>query len=215
MSYIKLALTSCLLLISTIGHSQNQISFNEKEKEILKLFNNFKEYLILSIDKDIEVSDTSQIKHVLLNYILPESSLDTNNRSHFKESEISSRKLSLFISEFKKFHQYFFEQKDRSLAEHLSILPIRLSPNKCIYKEMTLFQQQYTFVYYDNRFPEKILGYILFAPKFKNITSGPRIWSWTLQFDAGHWAFRSPMGTVGMEYFISDGSKGPEQPIGN
>ena len=65
-------------------------------------------------------------------------------------------------------------------------------------------------VYFDDRYPEKTLGFILIKPRIENKIISPRIWSWTLIFQHGKCAFKSPMGTVGLEYLISDGINGPK-----
>lgn len=215
MNQIKYMLVISLMLLSISAYTQNHRRFTDNEESALSIFKNFKSYLVSIIEKDVELSDTSQIKYVLLNYIMSESSLDTLNKNHFKQNEISFEKFNHFLNEYKKFHQYFYERKHLNIAQHLSALPIRLSSDKCMYEKLIPFQQQNTLVYFDDRYPEKILGYMLFIPKLKDVISAPRIWSWTLQFEAGHWAFRSPMGTVGIEYFISEGIEGPEHPIGN
>ena len=213
MKYFK---TFFIILLFICNHNlcKGQLNWSDQEKECLQTFNEFRNYIVVSIERHRDISDTSSIKYVLLNYIFAESNLDTLDRIHFKKNEISDKSLNDFTSEFSSFYQYFFERNKISVAQHISAIPIRLSSESCIYEKLIPYQQQYTFVYFDDRNPKKILGYLLFVPKFKDKIKAPRILSWTLQFEAGNWAFRSPMGTVGIEYFISEGVKGPEHPIG-
>ena len=203
-----------LLLVTFYSVGQSPTKLMDQENEYLQVFGNFKNYMMNTIEKSVDITDSAQIKHILLNYVITETSVDTIDKYHFKKGEISKENFDMFAREIRGFRQYFLEKKDRSIVQHLCALPIRLSPDKCIYDRLIPFQQQNTLIYFDDRHPEKVLGYILFIPKYKDVTPSPRILSWILQFDAGYWAFRSPMGTVGIEYFISEGVKGPEHPIG-
>ena len=97
----------------------------------------------------------------------------------------------------------------------MKAIPVRLSNDKCIYDKLTVFQKENTFIYFDDRHPEKVLGYMLFIPRIKNVMPAPRIWSWILQFRFGLWNFKAVTGEEGLEYFLSEGIKGPEKPIEN
>lgn len=203
----------CLFMMFSLYHECScQIidQYKSYEKEYNLIFLKFKTHIIQSIEDEIEVSDTSNLKFVLLNYILSDSPLDTANLSSFKKGEISSVRMNEFISRLKDFYQPFRENKEQEIAQHLSAIPLRLSRDKCIYEKLTPFQQANTFVYFDDRQPDTPIGYMLFLPKYNKSITAPRIWSWTLQFELGHWAFKSPMGVVGMEYLFSEGVTGPK-----
>ena len=217
MNKYVLILVGLLYISINEGFAQNPSKLYDKEKEYLDVFNGFKSYIIRSIEMKVDVADTVNMKHVLLNYVMSEYDLDTLNTNHFNLNEIPEQKLKDFGQMLGSFYQYFFEKRQSNSAQHLSAIPLRLSSDKCIYEKLTPFQRENTFVYFDDRYPEKPLGYMLFVPKFKKTITASRIWSWTLQFESGYWAFKSPMGTVGMEYFISEGVKGPkpENRIGN
>lgn len=205
----------CFLIFISSSVGQDTLTLKKSEKEYLNLFKNFKAYLVNCISNNCDISDSSNMKHVLLNYIISDFNLDTTNKSHFKKNEIPEEKLIRFERQLRLFYQYFFERKKASIAEHLNAIPMRLSFDQCMYEKFTTFQRENTFVYFDDRKPTVPLGYILFVPKFNEKIYEPRIWSWTLQFNMGIWAFESLMGEVGMEHFISEGVKGPEHPIGN
>ena len=195
--------------------AQEKDSLNSMEKESLKVFKNFKSFLVKSIKSQEDLTDTINLKHILLNYIASEYNLDSTDVKHFKKGEIPKESFENFKSDFNSFYQYFYERRTSDIVTHLSALPIRLSSDKCIFEKFIPFQKENTLVYFDDRYPNKILGYMLFMPKLNTKSNASRIWSWNLQFEAGYWAFKSLMGSVGVEYFISEGVKGPEHPIGN
>lgn len=80
---------------------------------------------------------------------------------------------------------------------------IRISHNTSIYKRLTDFQKENTFVLYDERLPDSAISYILFIPPLKNIIDDTRIWSWTLMFKFGKHEFKSVTGEEGYEYIFN------------
>ena len=77
------------------------------------------------------------------------------------------------------------------------------SHDTSVYKRLSVYQQENTFVLYDNRSPHTILSYVLFIPPVKNMLTSTRIWSWTLQFKFGKYLFKSVTGEEGYEYIFS------------
>lgn len=84
-----------------------------------------------------------------------------------------------------------------------TLMPIRLSTDTFIYKRLTKFQKENTYVLYDKRTPSKTPGYILFIPPVKDRVAEGRIWSWTLEFKFGKYMFKSVTGEEGYEYIFS------------
>lgn len=81
-------------------------------------------------------------------------------------------------------------------------MPIRLSHDTSIYKRLTDFQKENTFILYDRRFPDKTLSYVLFISPLNHILDDTRIWSWTLMFKFGKYIFKSVTGEERYEYIF-------------
>lgn len=201
--------------LSYCSTAQNVSKFNDREKEYLLIFEGFKNYMTNKLLDNSDISDTSEMKFMLLNFIVSDYKLDSTDKLHFKKNEVPNESLLNFEKEIQLLYQFFYERRNLNLIQHLTAIPIRFSSDKCMYEKLTPFQRENTFVYYDNRNSNIPLGYMLFVPKFKKSITESRIWSWTLIFNNGLWAFRSPMGEIGIEHFVSQGIKGPKHPIGN
>ena len=148
-----------------------------------------------------------------MNFIMPEADLDSVLKRPLNLNEIPSERINEFTIQYRRWYNFYAERRKSGLLQHLKAIPSRLSTDRCVYDRLTSFQKKNTFVYFDDRNPKILLGYLLFLPKFAPSNTTPKILSWTLQFDNGYWAFKSVMGELGIEYFISDGVKGPEHPI--
>ncbi len=112
-------------------------------------------------------------------------------------------KMDNLKSAVNSFYRYVQEREDQKLGENLKAIPIRFSPDKCIYKKLTAFQRDNTLVFYDRRQPKKVLGYMLVMPAMKGVITKPKIWSWTLVFQFGKYVFQSVTGQLGYEYMFS------------
>lgn len=73
-----------------------------------------------------------------------------------------------FVNEF---YNYFVNNKKEELIENLTALPVQKSNDTFIFNKFNSFQKENTMVFFDKRNPDKTLGYILFFPSTKNITS--------------------------------------------
>jgi hypothetical protein len=199
----KLLLT--LLLVSTVysGYSQKGDNFTKQEKTCINIFNGFTSYIKTCIKNKTEVNDSSSINYILLNFLFIDKNLDSSRISQLKENEISTEQLNNLRSELKGFYRYFQERGDKLIIENLIIIPIRLSKDTFVYNQLTTFQKENTFVFFDKRNPQATLGYVLFVPPIKGIITEPRIWSWTLLFQFGKYMFKSATGEVGSEYIFS------------
>ena len=192
----------CLICTFYTSYSQNASEPSNSELKCIKLFNRFTNYLESNIKNKTEITDSDQLKYILINYLFIDKKLDSG-LTHFKADELSNQQFIYLKSELKKIYQYFQERENRSLIENLNIVPIRLSSDTFIYNRLTTFQKENTFVFYDKRNPKSTLGYVLFIPPIKNIIAEPRIWSWTLLFKFGQYQFESTIGELGYEYIFS------------
>ena len=198
----KYLLIVCLICTCYTSYSQNSSELSNNELKCIKLFNSFTNYLGSNIKNKTEITDSDQLKYILINYLFIDKKLDSG-LTYLKENELSNQQLICLKSELKKIYQYFQERENKSLIENLSIVPIRLSSDTFIYNRLTTFQKENTFVFYDRRTPKATLGYVLFIPPIKNIIAESRIWSWTLLFKFGQYQFESATGEVGSEYIFS------------
>ena len=194
-----------ILLVSTTYscYSQKAQHFTSKEEKCIKVFNGFTNYIKNCIKNKTDITDSSSIKYILLNFLFIDKKLDSTGITQLKENELSTEQLINLKSEFKSFYRYFQERENNLLIENLTIIPSRVSSDTFIYNRLTTFQKENTFVFYDKRNPKATLGYILFVPPIKNIITEPRIWSWTLLFKFGKYMFKSATGEVGYEYIFS------------
>ncbi len=199
-------LVSCFMK----GYSQKS-SYTSQEHVYDKLFLDYKQFLVKQIQTKEEIFDTASLKFVLLNYLVSDFPLDSTDERHFKAKEIPEENFKTFKEEYLTSIQFFAERNKDHFMDHLQALPIRLSTEKYIYQRLTDFQKQNTFVFFDDRHPNQPLGFMLFIPSVPNKLNSPRIWSWTLEFAFGVWAFKSPMGLVGVEYLFSNGVEGPPE----
>jgi len=112
---------------------------------------------------------------------------------HVKSLKKEMNDFSNFLQEYEKDHH----------LDNLTLIPIRLRHDTSIYKRLTDFQKENTFILYDKRFPDTTLSYVLFISPLKNILDSTRIWSWTLMFKLGKYMFKSVAGEEGYEYIFS------------
>lgn len=202
MALNKFILLLCLISTLDSCYSQQEQHFTSEELKCMKVFNSFTNYIKNHIKEDSEITDSSKLKYILLNYLFIDKKLDTDV-TQLKENELTKEQLITLKFQLKKLYQYFQERENKSLIGNLDILPIRLSNDTFIYKRLTAFQKENTFIFYDKRSPEKTLGYLLFVPSINNLIKEPRIWYWTLMFQFGKFIFRSATGEEGHEFIFS------------
>ena len=184
--YVILPVTSCV---------SQSTDLSAYENECVTAFNNFTKTLasFVKFNQTNSFGDAAKSKlypFLFINY--PVSDEHSDNTSGSKRPA---------DKELDQFYQYFLNQRDQEVLEHLKIIPFRKKKND-IYDALTNFQKDNTFVFFDDRKPEKILSYVLFIPKIKDI-DGPKIWSWTLMYKFGKFVYRSVEGKEGEEYLFS------------
>jgi hypothetical protein len=210
MRILKYLFVGTAIFLSANCHSQKVSQYTPQENDYNQLFIRFKQYLANSISNKVDASDSSTLKKLSLDYLFVNGVLDSLNTTTFNASEISAKQFQNLKEGYRHFYQFFNEKEKIKLASHLNSMPIRLFPDKCIYTKLSPYQQANTFIYFDDRKPDQVLGYLLFVPKIPGKLSASRIMSSTLLFDSGVWAFKSFTGEIGVEYFLSGGIRPPD-----
>ena len=191
-----------LLLLSNACTSQTKMVTVNEQKSI-NLFNGFINYLVSSINKKEDIGDNAHLKYVLLHYVFTNKRLDSSNQTTISNNELTPGQVKSLKKEMNDFFNFIQEHEKDHLIENLTLIPIRLSHDTSIYKRLTDFQKENTFILYDKRFPDITLSYVLFISPLKNILDNTRIWSWTLMFKFGKYMFKSLAGEEGYEYIFS------------
>lgn len=191
--------------ISTTSYAQDAKLYTNVEKEYIGIFNNFRAYIITCINTNVNVTDSAELKRCILLYVYGHARLDSLDTTHFKANELSDKQFNNFKEQIKSFYNFFYSRKFDHVAEHVTAMPSRFIKDKCVYDKLTAFQKQNTLIYFDGRYPDKVIGFLLFVPRIKNINPEPRIWSWELFFKYGLLAFRAVTGEEGLEYVLSGG----------
>lgn len=195
---------SLLFFISQFTYSQKR-NLTTNEKNSIQVFDDFLKFLKNSIHNRTDISDSADLNVIISRYVFTNSTLDSSNKKNLDINKLGVDQLNNLKTELNSFYQYLQEREHQNLTAYLTALPIRLSTDSFVYKKLTSFQKQNTFIYYDKRFPRKTLGYILFIPPLNNLIAAPKIWSWTLEFKFGRFVFKSVTGKEGYEYiFIPD-----------
>lgn len=192
-----------LLLITAVLISFSVSAQTVNERKYIALFNDFTGYIQTAVKNKTEISNDSEIKKILLNYLFSHTRLDSSDAFHIKPGEINNEQLNCVKSQLKVFSRFFQERGNNKLLENISATPIRFGKDKYIYSKMSKFQKENTLVFFDKRHPEKILGYMLFIPATAKVINFPRIWSWTLTYQYGKYMFRSVTCEDGYEYIFN------------
>lgn len=197
----------CIVFVVTttscISQSTETREYTDNQKNSITIFTEFTKYLRNSIHDKIDITDTFQLKYQLLNFLFANTKLDSSNKK-LSISELNESQLTALRYELKLFYRFLQETKNKSLIENITVMPAEKYKDKFIYNRLTDFQKQNTFIFYDKRFPDRILGYLLIIPPINNIISAPRIWSWTLIYKFGKFVFRSITGEEGQEYLFEE-----------
>jgi hypothetical protein len=187
--------------MSETSFSQNTKLSTEEANE-LSIFASFKDYLVNKIKDKSDITDSDNLNYILNHYAFVNIQAHDNKKS-VELNDLSNEQMISFKKEIKNFYRFLQEREEKKLGENLSAIPIRLSSDTFIYKNLTSFQKQNTIVFYDKRFPKTTLGYLLFMPSVKDKRASPRIWSWTLLFKFGKYMFQALTGEEGYEYIFS------------
>ena len=199
----KYFILALILSISLTSFSQKARYTVNEEKEI-DLFNHFKNYIVSSINKKEDFSDSAHLEYMVQNFFFINLKTDSLNRDQINLNEINSEKMLYLKKSVSDFFNYFINNKNEKLAENLTAVPIRLSKDTFIFNRLNKFQKENTLVFFDKRYPEKTIGYLLFIPAIKNINPQTKIWSWSLGFKFGKFYFTSLTGEEGYEYMFGD-----------
>jgi len=194
-----------LLLISNTCLSQKE-NLTVNEQKSISLFNDFINYLVGVNNKKEDIGDNAHLKYVSLHYLFTNKRLDSSRQSTISDNELNSDQVRSLKKDLNDFSNFLREHEKDHLSENLTLIPIRLSQDTSVYKRLTDFQKENTFILYDKRFPDITLSYILFISPLKNVLDNAKIWSWTLVFKFGKYEFKSVTGGEGYEYIFS-----PEQ----
>lgn len=152
-------------------------------------------------NKKEDIGDDAHLKYVQQYFVFANRALDSSNQTSLSNNGLAGDQVKSLKNELNNFSNFIREYKKDQPAGNLTLIPIRLSNDTSVYKRLTGFQKENTFVLYDNRFPDSTLGYVLFFSRLKNIND--RIWSWTLLFKFGKYMFKSVAGEEGYEYIFS------------
>ncbi len=198
----KEAILIFLLLFSNACISQKK-AMSVDEQNSIHLFNDFLKYMVTTESKKEDLSDNAHLKYILLYYLFNNKKLDSSNQTTLGKDEINSEQLKTLNRVLNDFYNFFQAHEKEHILEELTLMPIRLSHDTYVYKKLTDFQKENTFILYDKRFPDTTICYVLFFPPVKRIIDKSRIWSWTLEFKFEKYLFRSVTGEEGYEYIFS------------
>jgi hypothetical protein len=176
--------------------------YTKNESKCINVFNAFINSVEAHIKDKTDITDSTNLKHVLIDYLFVDKKLATTDSVTFKLGEINNEDLTTLKSELKVFYRFLQERGAKTLAKNLGAMPLRLSNDKFIYNRLTPFQKENTLIFFDKRNPHKTLGYILFIPDNLSSAGKPKIWSWTLMFKFGKYIFKSVTGQEGAEYIF-------------
>ena len=205
-----------LLILSFISSSclSQKKDYSDYEKNCIRVFNDFTNYMHACIKEKEGPTDSARLNYILSHFLFTNSKIDTSHQIANDLNALSNDKMNNLKTELNSFYRYLQEREHEDLADNLTIIPIRLGDDKYIYNNLKSFQKENTFIFYDKRSADKILGYILFMPPMKNLITSAKIWSWTLEFKFGKFVFKSVTGEEGKEYMYSpEGFKSePKEP---
>ena len=202
MKHNKYFLLVVILLISSISFGQKK-GYTGNEQKAMNLFYEFKDYVIESINSNIDFSDSSHLEYMLQHFFFINVKPNSLSNEQVNLKEISSEKMDNLKKSIGTFYNYFLNNKNEKLAENLTALPIRESKDTFIFQRFNAFQKANTLVFFDKRHPDKTLGYMLFIPPVKNVNPRIKIWSWILGFKFGKFYFTSLTGEEGYEYMFN------------
>ena len=179
------------------------MKYTSNEKEEIKLFNDFKNYITDCIRNKYDITDSVRLNYIVSNYIFINAKADSSQLPPSNLHNSTNQQLNNLKETVNTFYRFLQERENKKLSENLVAIPVRISPDKYIYDRLTNFQKNNTVIFFDKREPTKTLGYMLFIPAIKHVTSSGKIWSWSLVFKFGKFMFKSVTGEEGYEYMFS------------
>ena len=203
MNQKKYFILALILSICSTSFSQKARYTVNEEKEI-NLFNHFKNYIVSSINKKTDFTDSAHFEYMLQNFFFINLKADSLNRGPINLNEINCEKLLFLKKSVSDLFNYFINNRKEKLAENISAIPMRISKDTFIFNRFNKFQKENSLVFFDKRHPEKTIGYLLFIPAIKNINPQTKLWSWSLGFKFGKFYFTSLTGEEGYEYMFGD-----------
>ena len=199
----KYLILPLILLISSMSFSQKK-EYTVNEQKEMNLFFDFRNYIINNLNTKADLSDSAHLEYLLQHFLFINLKSDSLNSELINFSEIPSEKMEYLKKSIANLYNYFLSNTDKRLEENLTAIPIRMSKDTFIFKKFTAFQKENTLVFFDKRYPDKTLGYMLFIPPIKNVNQETKIWSWDLGFKFGKFYFTSLTGEEGYEYIFDD-----------
>ena len=137
------------------------------EQKNINLFNDFINYLVSASNKNEDIGDDAHLKYVLLHYLFINKKLDCSNQTTIRITSLRPIRLGSLKKELNDLFNFLQADRKRSLADNLTLMPIRLSHDTSIYNKLTDFQKANTFILFDKRFPDTTISYILFYSSVK------------------------------------------------
>ena len=178
--------------------------YTVNEQKEMNLFFDFRNYIINNLNTKADLSDSAHLEYLLQHFLFINLKSDSLNSELINFSEIPSEKMEYLKKSIANLYNYFLSNTDKRLEENLTAIPIRMSKDTFIFKKFTTFQKENTLLFFDKRYPDKTLGYMLFIPPINNVNQEFKIWSWDLGFKFGKFYFTSLTGEEGYEYMFED-----------
>ena len=192
-----------VLLFSSTSFGQKE-GYSVNEQKELNLFFQFKDYMLKCINQKVDLIDSTHLDYLLQHFLFINLKADSLNQQQAHLNEIPSEKMDFLKKSVNRFYNYFVNNEKYKLIENLTAEPIRKTNDTFIFHKFNSFQKENVLVFFDKRHPHKTLGYLLFIPPTKNITSQTKIWSWKLGFEFGKFYFTSLIGEEGYEYMFDN-----------
>lgn len=223
-----LLLSISMTLCVNLSFSQTKAALTFHEQSCVKLFTEFFQHVKLrlhdpashititdssgqseengklndSLRRLQRIEDTADMKYILANYIF---AIDIkNDLTEAEQFKTASGEI-----------QEFYDFCDGNNIDQVNIKPLHLCSdtyNRYIYSHCNDFQKANAFIFFNKNSPEKVLGYVLFAPAEAINFSTPKILSWKLTFSYGKYYFADIYGRLGLEDLFQ-GVKRPDRPV--
>ena len=91
----------------------------------IKLFNEFKNYIVSGINQNKDFSDSSNFNYAIENFFFINLKKDSA-KGEVNIANIPSEKMDLLKKTLNEFYNYFIDHKNEKLAENLKAIPIRI-----------------------------------------------------------------------------------------
>ncbi|MEO7049051.1 MAG: hypothetical protein ABI091_27350, partial [Ferruginibacter sp.] len=128
-----------LLILSVSAFSQN-VKYTAKEKTEIKIFSDFKDYVLQSIRSNYDINDSIHLNYILSHYLF----IDVKNDSSDTMNNLPKEKLGALRKTVNSFFEFLRQAENKKTSANLEAIPSRLSPDKNIYNRFTTFQKNNT-----------------------------------------------------------------------